>query len=54
MALGRIARLCEATASDLTPEDIADRPVLRRALQRIQEEAEHSDGTFCRHGNGVF
>jgi len=52
--LERITRLCEAAARDLNPEDMTDRPVLRRALHRIEEEARRSDGTFCRHGNGVF
>lgn len=54
IALGRITRLCEAAARDLTPEDMADRPALRRALRRIEEEAQRSGGNFCRHSNGVF
>jgi hypothetical protein len=38
MTLERIARLCGPSASGLDANDVADRPVLRQALLRVQRE----------------
>jgi hypothetical protein len=53
MTLDKIVHLCETTGRDLDPEDIADRPVLQRALRRVQAEADRGHETFCGHANNV-
>ena len=47
ITLERIARLCGPSASGLDPDDVTDRPVLRRAVQRVQREGERSSGLFA-------
>lgn len=52
ITLERIARLCGPSASGLDPDDITDRPVLRRAVRRVQREGERGSGLlafFCSH-----
>jgi FXSXX-COOH protein len=48
--LDQIARLCAATANDLSPEDATDRPALRRALRRVRETAGQEGEAFAGHG----
>ncbi len=47
VTLERIAQLCGPAASGLDPDDVADRPVLRRALLRVQREGECRSGLFA-------
>lgn len=47
ITLERIARLCGPSAGGLDPDDVTDRPVLRRALLRVQREGERSSGLFA-------
>jgi hypothetical protein len=47
VTLERIARLCDPAVSGLAPEDVQDRPALRRALLRVQQEGEHPGGLFA-------
>jgi len=54
VTLDRVAWLCESAAQELSPEDAADRPVLRRALHRVQEEASRAGEMFSGHSNGVM
>ncbi len=44
ITLERIARLCGPSASGLDPDDITDRPVLRRAVEKVQREGERGTG----------
>lgn len=52
--LDRIAHLCARAAGNLVPDDLEDRPVLRRALRRVQEEAERTGETFVGHSNLII
>jgi hypothetical protein len=45
--LERIARLCGPAADRLDPEDVADRPVLRRALLKVKQEGERNSELFA-------
>jgi len=45
--LDQIARLCQATADDLSPEDARDQPVLHRALRRAKETAGQAGEAFA-------
>ena len=54
VTLERVARLCSAAAQELSPEDAADRPVLRRALRQVQEKASRSGEMFAGHSNGLM
>lgn len=47
VTLERIARLCEHAASSLDPDDMTDRPALRRALLRVQREGERDSGLLA-------
>ena len=47
MTLERIARLCGSSADGLDPDDVADRPALRRALQRVRQDGERDSGLFA-------
>jgi len=48
--LGQIARLCRDAAAELSPQDLADRPVLRRAVQRARETAGRAGEAWAGHG----
>lgn len=45
--LERIARLCGPAAGLLDPDDLADRPALRRAVLRVQREEEHTGELYA-------
>lgn len=47
ITLERIARLCGPSAGNLDPDDVTDRPLLRRALLRVQQEGERSSGLLA-------
>jgi hypothetical protein len=47
ITLERIARLCRASASGLDPDDLKDRPVLRRAMRKVQREGERGSGLLA-------
>lgn len=53
MTLERIRQLCDPSA-DLDPDDLANRPVLRRALLRVRREAAREEQTFAGFNNHIF
>jgi hypothetical protein len=47
VTLEQIARLCGSSVGSLDADDIADRPVLRRALLRVRQDSERNNGLFA-------
>ncbi|MGA2830285.1 MAG: hypothetical protein ABSF03_29725 [Streptosporangiaceae bacterium] len=47
ITLERIARLCGPSASGLDPDDITDRPMLRRAVRKVQRDGERGSGLLA-------
>jgi hypothetical protein len=54
VSLDRVAQLCEEAARDLTPDDAADRPALRRALRRIEQQNARPGETFVVHQQSLI
>ena len=53
MTLERIRQLCDLSA-DLDPDGLANRPVLRKALLRVQRETALDEQTFAGFSNHIF
>jgi hypothetical protein len=53
MTLERIRQICDSSA-DLDPDGLANRPVLRWALLRVQREAAEGEQSFAGHNNHIF
>jgi hypothetical protein len=50
LPLDQLARLCQDAADELSPQDAADRPILRRALHRVKEKAGQAGEAWAGHG----
>jgi hypothetical protein len=48
--LDQVARLCRDAAGELSPADLADRPALRRAVERARETAGRAAEAWAGHG----
>jgi hypothetical protein len=53
MTLERIRQICDPSAR-LDPDDLANRPVLRRALLRLRQEATQGEQTLAGFSNLIF
>jgi hypothetical protein len=48
--LDQVARLCQETVDGLGPQELADRPALRRAAQRARETVDGAGPAWAGHG----